>query len=326
MKAAVYRAYGPPEVVRIEEVPTPEPAASDILVRVRTTTVSAGDWRLRSMDVPTGFGILSRLGLGILRPRKQILGMAFAGEVAAIGSDVNGFVPGDRVFGLMDGEMGAHAEYLRVAAAGTVLGTPAELDDETAAALTFGGTTALFFLRKAHISAGENVLVNGASGEVGSAALQLARYFGATVTAVSSGRNAELLRDLGAERVVDYTREDVTRTEARFDVIVDTVGTATYPRSKNILAPGGRLVQILGGLPDMLRAPLIGWLGNKRVIVGVASGSAEDLRFLADLAVAGDLRAVVGRRFAFEDIVEAHRYVDTGHKIGTAIVEMKTER
>lgn len=320
MKAAVYRAYGPPEVVRIEEVPTPQPGAAEVLIRVRVTTVSAGDWRLRSMDVPAGFGILSRLAFGLLRPRKQVLGMAFAGEVASVGEAVTGFAPGERVFGLAGGDMGAHAEYLRIAADGAVARTPAELDDETAAALSFGGTAALFFMRKANIEAGERVLVNGASGEVGSAAVQLARHFGAKVTAVCSGRNADLVRDLGAERVIDYTQEDVTRGEAAFDVIVDTAGTATYGRSKRILAPGGRLVQILGGLPDMVRAPFVGWLTDKRVIVGVAPGEAEDLKFLAELALAGDLQPVIVRRFRLDEIVEAHRYVDSGHKVGAAIV------
>ncbi|MGK7295489.1 MAG: NAD(P)-dependent alcohol dehydrogenase [Candidatus Wenzhouxiangella sp. M2_3B_020] len=319
MKAAVYREYGPPQVVRIEEVPTPEPGAGEVLVRVRVTTVSAGDWRLRSMDVPTGFGILSRLAFGLLRPRKGILGLAFAGEVAAVGDGVTAFAPGERVFG-QAGDLGAHAEYLRIAADGPVVKTPAGLDDEAAAALPFGGTTALFFLRKAEIAAGESALVNGASGEVGSAAVQLARHFGAKVTAVCSGGNADLVRDLGADRVIDYSQEDVTRGDARFDVIVDTAGTASYGRSKGILAPGGRLVQILGGLPDMVRAPFVGWFTDKRVIVGVAPGRAEDLRFLADLAVAGDLRPVIVRRFAFDEIVEAHRYVDSGHKVGTAIV------
>jgi NADPH:quinone reductase-like Zn-dependent oxidoreductase len=297
----------------------PVAGAGEVVVRVRATTVSAGDWRLRSMDVPTGFGLLSRLAFGLRRPRKPILGMAFAGEIAAIGDGVNAFAPGERVFG-QAAEMGAHAEYLRIAADGPMIHTPAELDDETAAALPFGGTAALFFLRRAEIAKGENVLINGAAGEVGSAALQLARHFGAEVTAVCSGCNADLVRGLGADRVIDYTREDVTRGSERFDVIVDTAATATWPRSKRILAPGGRLVQILGGLPDMVRAPFVGAFTDKRVIVGVAQTRAEDLRSLADLAVAGDLRPVIQRRFAFDDIVEAHRYVETGHKVGTAVV------
>src|SRR5262245_33792471 len=225
MKAAVYRRYGPPEVVRIEDVPRPDPKTNELLVRVRATTVSAGDARLRSARVPTGFGVLMRLGFGISGPRRPILGWDFAGDVAAVGSSVLRFAAGDRVFGA---GMGSHAEYV-VASAERVVPMPRNLSYEEAAALVFGGLTSLFYLRdKAKIQPGERVVVNGASGAVGTAAVQLATHFGATVTGVCSAANAELVRSLGATRIIDYVREDFRRAGEQYDIILDTVGNCTF--------------------------------------------------------------------------------------------------
>ena len=242
LKAAVYRRYGPPDVIRIEDVPTPDPEPHELLVRVRAASVSAGDARLRSARVPPGFGLVLRLAFGIIGPRKPILGWDFAGEVAAVGSLASGFAPGDRVFGA---RMGSHAEYVTVST-NSVAAMPRNLTFEDATALVFGGMTSLIYLRdKAKIQPGERVLINGASGAVGTAAVQLAKHFGAVVTGVCSASNAELVRSLGAARVIDYAKQDFTQSGETYDIIVDAVGNCTFARCERALSPGGRLLLVV---------------------------------------------------------------------------------
>lgn len=239
MKAVLAERYGPPEVLQIREIATPTPKAKEILIRIYTTTVTSADWRIRSQTVPTGFGLIMRLVFGLRKPRQPILGSELAGVVAAIGRDVTRFQVGERVFAFSDMAMGCHAEYLCLPEDGMVVATPPGLTDATAAALCFGGTTALDFLRRARVRPGEKVLVNGASGAVGSAVIQLARNAGAEVTGVCSSANLELVRSLGATQVVDYTREDFSRNGETYDVIVDTVGTAPFSRCRRSLRKGG---------------------------------------------------------------------------------------
>lgn len=325
MKAVVYEKYGPPEVLEIREVPTPIPKDSEVLIKVHATTVTAGDWRLRSLDVPAGFRIISRLIFGITGPRKKILGMELAGRIESVGKNVRRFKAGDAVFAFSDSQMGAYAQYTCMREDAAVALKPPNLTDEEAAALSFGGTTALHFLRKGKLKRGENVLVNGASGGVGTAMVQLARHFGAEVTGVCSTANVALVKSLGAHRVIDYTREDFTQNGTTYDLIVDTAGTAPFSRSKGALKDGGRLLLVLGGLPDMLLIPWVSMTGNKQVIAGVAVGSGERLRFLAGLAEAGQFKPVIDRRYPFELIVEAHRYVDTGRKRGNVVVTLGLE-
>lgn len=317
MKAAVYRRYGAPDVIRIEDVARPNPAANELLVRVRATTVSAGDARLRSARVPPGFGLMMRLGFGITGPRKPVLGWDFAGEVAAVGPSVSRFAPGDRVFG---GRMGCHAEYVAVAES-SVAAVPHGLTFEVAASLVFGGMTSLFYLRdKARIQSGERVLVNGASGAVGSAAVQLAKHFGAAVTGVCSANNADLVRALGAGRVIDYTRDDFTRTGETYDVILDAVGNCTFARCERALAPGGRLLLVVAGLGQILGATLRPLRGGRRVLTGVNATRAEDLLFLAALAESGQFTPVIDRTYSLAQIADAHAYVDSGHKRGNVVI------
>ena len=328
MRAYTYDRFGPPEVLALKEVPKPVPGDHEVLVRIRATTVTAGDWRVRSLEVPRGFGLLSRLALGLSGPRQPILGSELSGEIEAVGKAVTRFRVGDLVFGFTGMRLGCHAEYRCLPEEGhgrkdeAVALKPANLGFEEAAALSFGGTTALSFFRKAKPKRGENVLVVGASGGVGTAAVQLARHFGASVTGVCSTANLELVRSIGADRVIDYTREDFTRSGERYDVIVDTAGTAPFSRCKGSLAEGGRLLVVLGSFPEVLRAPVVSLTSTKRIIGGVVSWGVEDLRFLASLAEAGHYRPVIDRRYTFAEMVEAHRHVDAGHKRGNVVVSV----
>jgi NADPH:quinone reductase-like Zn-dependent oxidoreductase len=326
VKAYTYDRFGPPEVLTMKEVPKPVPGDHEVLVRIHATTVTAGDWRVRSLEVPKGFGLLSRLALGVSRPRQPILGSELSGEIEATGKAVTRFRVGDEVFGFTGTRMGCHAEYRCLPEAGhgrndeAVALKPANLGYEEAAALSFGGTTALSFFRKAKLQHGEKVLVVGASGGVGTAAVQLARHLGARVTGVCSTANLDLVRAIGAQGVIDYTKEDFTRSGERYDVIFDATGTAPFSRCEASLAAGGRLLVVLGSLPEMLRAPWVSLVTRKKVIGGVTSWSVEDLRLLATLAEAGQFTPVVDRRYRFEEMVEAHRYVDAGHKRGNVVV------
>jgi len=322
MKAIVYERYGPPDVLELKELAKPTPKDNEVLIRTLATTVTSGDWRVRSLDMPVGFGLIARLVLGVSRPRQPILGSELAGKVESVGKDVNKFKVGDEVFAFTGVRLGCHAEYKCMPEDGAVVLKPANLTFDEAAAMSSGGTTALDFFRRGKLQRGEKVLVNGASGGVGTAAVQLAKHFGAVVTGVCSTANVELVRSLGATQVIDYTKEDFTRNGETYDVIVDTVGTAPFSRSKDSLREGGRLLLVLSGLPDMLQIPWVSMTSSKKIIAGPAAGRVEDLRFLSELAQAGEFRPVIDRRYPFEQIAEAHRYVDTGRKKGNVIITL----
>ena len=322
MKAIVYERYGPPEVLQLKEVEKPTPKNNEVLIKTHATTVTSGDWRVRSLNVPAGFGLIMRLVFGISKPKQPILGSELAGVVESVGKDVRNFKIGDQVFAFSDASMGCHAEYKCMPQDGAVVLKPPSLSYDEATALSFGGTTALDFLRRGKLQRGESVLVNGASGGVGTAAVQLAKHFGADVTGVCSTANVELVRSLGARHVIDYSKEDFTQNGETYDVIVDTAGTAPFSRSKASLKEGGRLLMVLGGLPDMLQIPWVSMTSSKKVIAGPAAGRAEDLRFLAGLAEAGEFKPVIDRRYPFEQIAEAHRYVDTGRKKGNVVITL----
>jgi NADPH:quinone reductase-like Zn-dependent oxidoreductase len=320
MKAAIYRRYGPPDVVQITDVPRPDLGTKDVLIKVRATTVTAGDSRLRSANVPRGFGVMMRLGFGIFGPRKPILGWELAGEVAAVGQSVSRFAPGDKVFAA---RMGCHAEYVAVPEDG-VAPMPINLTFEEAAALTFGGLTTLFYLRdKARIQPRERVLINGASGAVGSAAVQLAKHFGAAVTGVCSAANAQLVRSLGAERVVDYVKEDFTQTRETYDIILDAVGNCSFDRCKPVLAPGGRLLLVVASLGQLVGALVWSSRAGRKVLSGVNSVRAADLLFLRAVAESGAFKPVIDRTYPFARIVDAHAYVDTGRKKGNVVITLE---
>lgn len=320
MKAVIYEKYGPPEVLRMAEVPAPTPKDNEVLVRIRATTVTAADYRIRSFDVPGYAWLPGRLFFGVFAPRRKVLGCEFAGEIAATGRAVTRFKEGDAVFGMADTSFGAYAQYKTVREDGTLVRKPGDLSFEEAAAIPFGGVTALVFFRKGKLRKGDAVLINGASGGVGTAAVQLAKHFGAEVTGVCSTGNLDLVRSIGADRIIDYTREDFTATGETYDVIMDTVGTAPYSRCKTSLKDDGRLLLVYSKSTDLLRIPWVALSGKKRIIAGAAPVRIEDLQFLAQLAEAGDYKPVIDRTYALEDMVEAHRHVDTGRKKGNVVI------
>lgn len=319
MRAAVYRRYGPPNVVAIEEVATPSPGDDDVLVKVRATTVTSGDARMRAFRMPRGFGLPGRLGLGIFAPRNTVLGMDFAGDVAAVGRNVTAFKVGDAVFGAAGR---CHAEYVVVRHTGSIALKPAGVSYDEAAAAPFGGVTALVFLKDwAGVRAGDSVLVIGASGAVGSAAVQIARDAGAAVTGVCSAANADLVRSLGARRTIDYARADFAQSGETYDIIMDTVGVVSFASAEGSLKAGGRFLALVTTLSELLFLPAWTKLtGTKRAIAGVAVAGGEKIRALAQLLEAGRFKPVIGARYPLERIAEAHAAVDTGHKRGNVVV------
>lgn len=313
MRAAIVDRYGPPEVVHVAEVPRPNPGRRDVLVRVHAAAVTSGDARIRGARFPAGFGPLVRLVFGVTRPRRRILGGTFAGIVETVGADVKDVVAGQAVCGMTGAKLGAHAEFV-VARADRVARVPADVSLDDAARVLFGGTAALYFLRdKATVTPGTTVLVNGASGAVGSNAIQLAKHFGATVTAVTSPANTDLVRSLGAHHMIDYTTDDVAGTDARFDVVLDCVGNLTIASGRRLLAAGGMLVLPAASLWDNIRAH-----GN--VKAGSAPERVADMELLLGLVAAGDLAVVQDGGYDLEHIVDAYRRVDSGHKRGNVLV------
>jgi NADPH:quinone reductase-like Zn-dependent oxidoreductase len=322
MKAAVYGRYGPPEVVQIEEVEKPVPKDNQVLVRIHATTVSAADWRMRSA-VP----FIVRFITGLWRPKKiQILGMEFAGEVESAGKAVNRFGEGDQVFGSTGFNFGAHAEYACLAEDALLAIKPVNMTFEEAAAVAFGGLSALHFLKKVSIQAGQRILIYGASGSVGTFAVQLAKHFSAHVTGVCSNSNLELVKSLGADEVVDYTRQDFSTAGRVYDIVFDAVGKSGFSRSLKSLKRGGPYVRVGGSgrvlsiIADILLERWISITRAAKVISGVARGDAGDLAFLKRLIEAGKLKTVIDRRYPLGAIAEAHRYVEAGHKKGHVVI------
>ena len=322
MRAAVYHRFGGPDVVGIETVPRPEPGPGQLLIRVHATTVSAADYRARSRDIPAGLTLPSSFVLGFVRPRRPVLGMDAAGVVVAVGAGETRFAPGDEVVAMLGGRFGGHAQYAIVGAADAVAAKPRSMSFEDAVALVFGGITARAFLRQADIRPGSRVLVNGASGAVGTAAVQLARSLGAHATAVCSAPNRELVSALGAERVIDYRTEDFTAGPERYDVIVDCVGNATFDRVRDRLAPGGALLLVVTTLGSLLAAPRQARRAGISIVTGPGPFLSDDLAHVMALAEAGALRPVIERSFPFAQIADAHRLVDTGRKRGSVVVSI----
>ncbi len=325
MLAAICTAYGEPNVVQLREVETPVPKDKEVLIRIHATTVSSGDCRIRGANFPTGFGLMGRLIFGTSRPRQPILGTECSGVIEATGPGVTRFRTGDAVITFGGAGMRCHAHYRTMREDGTLIAKPAGLGFEEAAAIAFGGTTALHFLRgPGRLKRGERLLVNGASGCVGVAALQLAKHFGAHVTAVCSGAKSELVRSLGADAVIDYGSVDFATSGERWDVIIDTVGNAPFARTRNALNENGRLLLVASGLPDLLKAPFQSMTSGRKVAGGPAPERAEDLALLAKLAESGAVRPLIDSTYPFARIADAHARVETGHKTGSVVVTVGT--
>jgi NADPH:quinone reductase-like Zn-dependent oxidoreductase len=321
MYAYIYTEYGSPDVLNYVELPTPTPKANEVLISVNATTVSAGDWRARSLTVPAGMGLIARLVFGFNRPRKPVLGTEISGVVESIGAHVTTFKVGDAVIGFPGAGFGGHAEYIVMPADGKVVRKPENLSFVEAAAIPFGATTAYdFLIHKGKLRAGERVLINGASGSVGSACVQIAKHIGADVTGICSASNADLVRDLGADRVIDYNIEDFVKDGILYDMVVDTVGTAPWARARHALVPNGHMLLIAGATSDMIFGGLKARLRGKRLIGGVSSESVDILRKVVDLAADGDFHPVIDRSFDFSQMIAAHAHVDTGHKKGNVVV------
>jgi NADPH:quinone reductase-like Zn-dependent oxidoreductase len=314
MRAVVHDRYGPPDVLRLADVAQPVPQEAEVLVRIHATTVNRSDCGWRSAKP-----FMTRFFTGLRRPKRKILGMELAGEVEAVGAAVTEFKVGDRVFGV---RWGTHAEFIAVQESSAVTHMPTGMSFEEAAAVCDGACIALSCLRNAGLQKGRSILVYGASGSVGTAGVQMAKHFGADVTAVCNTKNVELVRSLGADEVVDYEQEDFTKNGKTYDIIFDAVGKHSFRRCRRSLKRGGTFIET--DLGFMWHAPLLAlstrWIGDKRVRIGVARYTKADVVFLKELIEAGHYRAVIDRSYPLEQVVEATRYVETGQKTGNVVL------
>ncbi len=323
MKAIVWTKYGPPDVLHLGEVEKPIPIDNEVLIRIHATTVTAGDCEQRSLKIHPIFSIPMRIYVGLLRPtRITILGQELAGEVEAVGKDVKLFRKGDQVFGTTGFDFGAYAEYKCLPDDGLVAIKPANLTYAEAAAIPLGGLEALHFLRKGNIQRGQKVLINGAGGSIGTVAVQLAKYFGAEVTGVDSTGKLDMLRSIGADQVIDYTQEDFTEKGEIYDVVFDVIGKISYSRTDKALKNNGTYLVANPG-SQMVRTLWTRMTSSKKVIMQSASGTIEDLFFLRELTEAGKIKPVIDRSYPLEQIAEAHRYVETGHKKGNVVITVE---
>ena len=323
MKAIVYTRYGSPDVLQLKEVEKPTPKDNEVLIRTYAATVIAGDCELRSFKFPLWFWLPLRIYMGVIRPRKKILGQELAGDIESVGKDVKLFSKGDQVFAATDVGFGAYAEYKCMREEKTLALKPTNMTYEEAAAVPTGGLNALHYLRKGNIQSGEKVLINGASGNIGSFAVQLAKYFGAEATGVDSTGKLEMLRSIGADQVMDYTQEDFTKNGETYDVIFDAVGKSSFSRSVRSLKQNGRYILANPRLLPMVRGLWTSIRSGKKVIFQFASYKAEDLIFLKELIEAGKIKSVIDRRYPLEQTAEAHGYVEKGQKTGNVVITLE---
>ena len=319
MKAITSRNYGPPNVLKLEDIEKPIPKEKEILVKIFATAVTSGDARIRGLNVPFGFKFITRLVFGFKKPKQPVLGVVFSGIIESIGKDVKEFVIGDEVFGASN-KFGSHAEYVAVPESGAITIKPANISFDEAAAIPFGGLTSLKYLRDfGKIKNDQKILIVGASGALGVYGVQLAKFYGAEVTGVCSTSNVKLVKSLGADKVIDYTITDFTQNGETYDIIYDTVGKTTFSTCKRSLHKKGRLLLVAAGMSQYFQV-LLTSIAHKKVVAGVAVFNKKDLNIIADLIESEKIKAVIGKRFPLEDAADAHAYVDTGHKVGSAVI------
>jgi NADPH:quinone reductase-like Zn-dependent oxidoreductase len=327
MKAIIWTKYGPPEVLQLREVAKPAPKETEVLIRIHATTVTAGDCEMRSLKFPIYLSLPLRIWLGFRKPRgTTIPGNQLAGEIEAVGKEVKSFKEGDQVFGTTGLSFGAYAEYISLPAKseeGVLAIKPANMTYEEAAAVPFGGLDALHFLREGNILRGQKVLINGAGGSIGTFAVQLARYFGAEVTAVDSTGKLDMLRSIGADQVIDYTQEDFTKNGETYDVIFDVVGKISFSRSKTSIKQNGTYLLANPGPSQLVQGLWTRMTSSEKVVMQPASGTTEDLIFLKELIEAGKIKSAIDRRYPLEQTAEAHRYVETGQKKGNVVITVE---
>jgi 2-desacetyl-2-hydroxyethyl bacteriochlorophyllide A dehydrogenase len=334
MKAIVYTEYGSPDVLHLKEVEKPTPEDNEVLIRVHATPVNIGDIWARNFSaispgkfsMPMPLWLPARIAMGFSKPNKHILGSEFAGDIEAVGKDVNGFKAGDAVFGYRAMNFGANAEYLCMPGDGLVALKPANMTYEEAACVPYGALTALSLLRKVNVQPGQKVLINGASGSIGSYAVQLAKYYGADVTGVCSTLRVELVKALGADRVIDYTREDFTQGGETYDVIFDIMGKGSFSRCKRVLKPNGRYLLASFKMKQLFQMMWTSKMSSQKVICALSSESRQDLLLVKELVEAGKLKAIIDRCYPLEQAAEAHRYVEAGHKTGSVVIVLEHHR
>jgi len=323
MKAVICTAYGAPEILKIKDIKKPTPKDNEVLIKMRATTATSGDARMRSFNVPPIFWLPFRLFIGFTKPKHGILGFDVAGKIEAVGKDVKRFKKGDTVFGSSQPFKTTYAEYVCLPANSVLAKKPTNITFEQAGAVFFGAHTAYHFLRLGKIKKGQKVMIYGASGALGTYAVQLAKHLGAEVSGVCGPKNLKLIKSLGASKVYDYTKEDFTKNSERYDVIFDTVGKSNFKGCVKSLKRNGiylRAVHLT--LPSILKGIWVNMTTNKKVIGGVAGENLKDLMFLKGLLEKKKLKPVIDKTFPLDKIVEAHRYVDTGHKVGNVVIKI----
>jgi len=322
MKAIVHKKYGPPDELQLKEVEKPVPKDNEVLIKIHATTVTTSDCNVRNFTfVPKLFLLPARMVFGFKKPKINILGVDLAGEIETVGKDVKRYKKGDQVFGTPEPALGAHAEYICIPENGALTIKPANTTWEEAASVPLAGNTALYFIRDlGKIQAGQKVLINGASGGIGTFAVQLAKYYGAEVTGVCSTTNLEIVKSLGADKVIDYTKEDFTKSSETYDAIFDVVGKTSFSRCKSLLKKKGVYLVNLIELPELVQMLWTSMIGSKKVKGGNAVSTVDNLVFLKELMEAGKIKPVIDRRYPLEQTAEAFRYVEQGHKKGNVAI------
>jgi NADPH:quinone reductase-like Zn-dependent oxidoreductase len=324
MKAIVCEKYGSPDVLQLKDVEEPVPKDNEVLISIYAATVTVGDCEIRRFDMPIWLWLPARIGFGIRGPRKKILGQDLAGEIESVGKDVKLFKKGDQVFARTGFNLGAYAEYICLSEDGLIAIKPANINFEEAATIPMGGLTALHYLRKGNIQSGDKILINGASGSIGTLAVQISKYFGAEVTGVCSTSNVEMVYSIGADHVIDYTKEDFTESSETYDIIFDVIGKSSYSRSLRSLKNNGSYLLANPGLSQIIRSRLTSIRSNKKVIAGTLKEKIEDLRFIKDLIEADKIETVIDKRYPLEQTSKAHRYVEKGHKRGNVVITIRS--